>query len=69
LLVIFSEQWILSTAVFVPCIVGFFRRIGMEYADEKTYEVAIKSVYTIFIYAIIAFVTEIRCKQSFLGKE
>ena len=30
---------------------------------------AIKSVYTIFIYAIIAYVTEIRCKQAFLGKE
>ena len=62
LLVVFNEQWVLSTLIFIPCIVGFQKRIGMDYLDEKPYELAIKSVYTIFIYAIIGFVTEIRCK-------
>jgi hypothetical protein len=43
--------------------------VGMDYLGEELYELVIKSVYSIFIYAIIAYITEIRTKQSFLGKE
>ena len=47
----------------------FFVRIGYDYLGEESYEVAIQSVYCVFIYALIAYITEIRTKQSFLGKE
>ena len=44
-------------------------RTGVEYLNEEYYELAIKSVYSIFIYSVIAYISEIRTKQSFLGRE
>jgi hypothetical protein len=37
--------------------------------NEELYELAIKSIYSIFIYGVIAYITEMKSKQSFLGKE
>ena len=37
--------------------------------DEQVYELIIKGAYAIFIYAIIAYKTEVRTKESFLGRE
>lgn len=53
----------------MPCVVVFFVRIGYDYIGEEKYEVAIQSAYCVFIYALIAFITEVRAKQAFLGKE
>lgn len=44
-------------------------KTGIDYFDEDMYELIIKSVYSIFIYGIIAYRTEIKTKQSFLGRE
>jgi hypothetical protein len=44
-------------------------RTGIEYLNEEFYELIIKAVYSIFIYAVIAYISEVRSKQSFLGKE
>lgn len=44
-------------------------KTGSDYFNEELYELVVKSVYSIFIYAIIAYKTEVRTKQSFLGRE
>lgn len=46
----------------MPCVVVFFVRIGYDYLGEEKYEVAIQSVYCVFIYALIAYITETRTK-------
>lgn len=45
------------------------QKTGIEYFGDKLYEIIIKCVYAIFIYAVIAYKTEVRTKQSFLGRE
>ena len=42
------------------------KKIGMDLLGEQTYELAIKAVYTIFIYGVIAYLCEIRGKQAYL---
>lgn len=69
LLIVFNEQWCISTIVFTPCVVVFFVRVGYDYLEQDVYEVVVESIYCVFIYALIAFITEIRAKQAFLGKE
>lgn len=44
-------------------------KIGMDLLGEQTYELAIKAVYTIFIYGVIAYLCEIRGKQAYIGSE
>lgn len=44
-------------------------KTGTDYFDEDLYELVIKSTYSIFIYAIIAYRTESKTKESFLGRE
>ena len=39
------------------------------FGEEKIYELIIKTAYSIFIYAIIAYKTEARTKESYLGRE
>ena len=58
-----------STAIFAPCLVVYLKKTGQDYFNEAIYELAIKSVYSILIYGIIAYCCEVRIKQSFLGKE
>lgn len=41
----------------------------MDLLGEQAYELAIKAVYTIFIYAVIAYLCESRGKQAFIGSE
>lgn len=62
LVVAFNEQWIISTIVFGVCVVVFLARICFEYLNEEFYELVIKSVYCIFIYGLIAYISEIRSK-------
>lgn len=64
-----NEQWIISTVCFAPCIVVFLYKTGIDYFKDQYYELIIKSIYTVFAYAIIAYLTEVRTKQSYLGRE
>ena len=41
----------------------------MDLLGEKIYEVAIKAVYTTFIYCVIAYLCEQRAKQGYIGAE
>ncbi len=36
---------------------------------EEVYELVIKAVYTVFIYSVIAYLTELRAKQAYVGSE
>ena len=44
-------------------------KTGLDFFDEEVYELIIKCVYSVFIYAVIAYKTEVRTKESFLGRE
>jgi hypothetical protein len=67
--VVFNESWLISTVAFVPGIVILMKRIGVDLLGEAPYELAIKSVYSIFIYGVIAYLSEIRGKQGYVGSE
>jgi hypothetical protein len=67
--VVFNESWLISTVAFVPGIVVLMKRIGVDLLGEAPYELAIKSVYSIFIYGVIAYLSEIRGKQGYVGSE
>lgn len=45
------------------------RKTGSDYFNEFGFELTIKSIYSIAIYLMIAYQTEMRTKQSFLGRE
>lgn len=54
---------------FAVCIVVLMKRIGMDLLGEEAYELAIKAIYTTFIYAVIAYLSEMRGKQGYIGTE
>jgi hypothetical protein len=43
--------------------------IGIKILGEQPYELIIKAVYTVFIYAVIGYLTEMRAKQAYVGSE
>jgi len=45
------------------------KEIGIDILGEEIYELVIKAVYTVFIYAVIAYLTELRAKQAYVGSE
>ncbi len=67
--VVFNENWVLSTLTYALCITVLMYRIGVELLGEEKYELAIKAVYSTFIYAVIAYLGEIRGKQAYVGAE
>ena len=60
--VVFNEFWMSSTAIFLICIVVLMKQIGIDILGEEVYELVIKAVYTVFIYAVIAYLSELRAK-------
>lgn len=68
-MVVFSEQWILSTAVYAVCITVLMYRIGVELLGEEIYELVIKAIYTTFIYGVIAYLVEQKSKHAYVGSE
>jgi hypothetical protein len=45
------------------------KQIGIDILGEEPYELVIKAVYTVFIYGVIAYLTELRSKQAYVGNE
>ena len=68
-LIVFNEYWVTSTMAFLVCIVVLMNEIGIKILGEQPYELIIKAVYTVFIYAVIAYLTEMRAKQAYVGSE
>lgn len=67
--VVFNENWVLSTAVYLICITVLMKRIGIDLLGEESYELAIKAIYSTFIYGVIAYLSESRAKQAYIGSE
>jgi hypothetical protein len=67
--VVFNENWVSSSAIFLLCIVVLMKEIGIDILGEEVYELVIKAVYTVFIYSVIAYLTEMRAKQAYVGSE
>ena len=67
--VVLNENWLSSTAIFLICIVVLMKEIGIDILGEEVYELVIKAVYTVFIYSVIAYLTELRAKQAYVGSE
>lgn len=70
ILVVFNEQWLVSTLFYVPCVTLFYLNLNSaSYEKEDTFEAIVKIAYSILVYAVIAYITEIRAKQTFLGRD
>ena len=67
--VVFNENWLSSSTIFLICIVVLMKEIGIDILGEEIYELVIKAVYTVFIYSVIAYLTELRAKQAYVGSE
>ncbi len=48
---------------------AFLYYVGYDYLKVELFELVSEVTYCTIIYALIAYITEIRAKQSFLGKE
>ena len=45
------------------------KKIGVDLLQEQGYELAIKAIYCTFIYCVIAYLSEMRGKQAYIGAE
>jgi hypothetical protein len=62
ILMLFNEQWIISTAVFGPCIVIHMYETGIDYFEEPTFDVMFRAGFCIIIYGVMAYKTETTTK-------
>ena len=73
ILVIFNENWMLSTVVYAPLLAYYMKKTGeamiTEIAGEELNELVIRSVFCIFLYAIVAYKVEALNKKAFLGNQ
>lgn len=68
----FSENWILSTGIFAPCVVLFMLKTQqlLKTAPGKSVALLVlRCVFQILVYAAIAYKVELLQKQTFLGKD
>jgi len=69
ILMTFNEQWVVTTAIFAPCIIIHLQETGVEYFEEPTFDVMFRAAFAIVIYGTMAYKTEINTKNSFTGKD
>ena len=70
LLVVFNEMWLLSVLTYAPLLAWFMWKTGRDMiGGEEASELTVRCLFCIFIYALIAYKTELLNKQAFLGKE
>ena len=69
ILVMFTEVWLLSTLVYAPLLVFYLFKTSQSLGEFNTTEFTVRCLFTIFVYASVAYKVEILAKQSFLGKE
>ena len=68
-MVIFNESWIISTIVYAPFLSIYMLKTGYDLLGTEPEELAMRCIFCILIYAIIAYRVEILTKQSFMGRE
>ena len=73
MLVIFNENWLLSTLIYAPLLAFYMKKTGEDMIEvvsgEELSELIIRSVFCIFLYAIVAYKVETLNKQAFLGQQ
>lgn len=69
ILVIFNESWLLSSIVYAPLIAYYMFKTGEDMVGEETNELVIRCVFSIFLYAIVAYKVETLNKQAFMGQQ
>ena len=67
--VIFSEVWLISTAVYLPLIAFYMAELGDGFIAESTdnSELITRSFFAIFLYAIVTYTAESYSKRAFVG--
>jgi sensor histidine kinase regulating citrate/malate metabolism len=68
-LTIFNESWLLSSIFYAPSLTLYMYKTGSDLLGNEVQELAVRSVFCILIYAVIAFRVEVMSKQSFMGRE
>ena len=70
ILVIFGQNFIISSVSFAPMITLFFFKTSKEIGgDTYVSQAILTSLFTIFVYVSIAYKVERLSKQCFLGRE
>ena len=69
IVVIFNESWVISTAVYAPCLSYYMYKTGKDLLGSELPELIIRCCFCVLIYAIIAYRVEVLQKQSFMGRE
>ena len=62
LLVVFNEAWIVSTLCYAPVFSFYMYKTGNDLLNTEGQELAIRCIFCIMIYAIIAYRIEILTK-------
>lgn len=69
ILIIFNESWVLSSVVFIPCLIFYMQKTGKDLLGSETSELVMRCIFISLIYSIVAYKIEVLTKQSFLGRE
>lgn len=67
LLIVFSEQWFISTLTYAPLLTYYMWKTGKDMVGQEMNELVIRSIFCVFLYAIVAYRVEMLAKQGFLG--
>lgn len=58
ILVVFNESWLLSTIVYAPLLAYYMHKTGKDMVGEENNELIIRSIFCVFLYAIVAYKVE-----------
>ena len=63
----FSECWLISTAVFMPCLAFKMWKTGLGMEGKENNELVFRLLYCTLLYAVIAYKVEAKNKQMFIN--
>ena len=69
ILVIFNENWLLSTIFYGPLLAYYMLKTGEDMVGDETNELIIRCVFCVFLYAIVGYKVETLNKQAFMGQQ
>jgi len=69
ILVVFNENWALSTLTYAPFLAYYMYKSGKDMVGSEVNELIIRVVFCVFLYAIVAYKVELLNKQAFLGQQ
>ena len=73
ILVIFNENWLLSSIVYAPLLAYYMKKTGddmiEDMASDEVNELVIRCLFCIFLYTIVAYKIESLNKRAFLGQQ